>query len=183
MPLPLETERLRLRPLQKSDYDFMRILHTDARVMKYIGSSLTRTEAQTHAGMDRALSLSQENPLLGAWIAELRDTGVPIGNLLVRKPATQEETEGLEIGFSFIPSHWGQGYATEASRGIIEYIARHFGAAMRVVALIDPANGASRRTLTKLGFVPAGESQYVDATTGAVLPTEILELGGLKQTL
>lgn len=177
MPIAIKTDRLLLRPLAHSDYDFIRTLHSDARVMKYIGSEPTRTEAQTRDGITKALALEKGNPLLGAWVAELAETAVPVGNLILREPATSEKTEGLEIGFSFLPAHWGRGYATEASRGIIEYVVQRFGK-VRIIALIHPGNDASRKTLTRLGFKAAGVSQYVDPATGTALPSEVLELLG-----
>lgn len=175
MPLAIKTERLLLRPLRPEDFGFMRALHGDTRVMKYIGSEPTRTEAQTREGLSKALALAKTDPLLGAWVAELADSGVPIGSLILRKPATSEKTEGLEIGYSFVPSQWRKGYATEAARGIIDYVFGHFGC-IRIVALIHPDNDASRGTLTKLGFKSAGRSSFVDPATGSVLPTEIMEL-------
>jgi ribosomal-protein-alanine N-acetyltransferase len=176
MPKAIETKRLFLRPLALGDFGFMRLLHSDPQVMKYIGSEPTRSEIQTRELIHKSLAIESETPALGAWVAELRETRTPISNLILRKPATAEKTDGLEIGFSFLPAHWRKGYATEATRGVIEYAFERFGK-IRIVALIDPENGASRSTLTKLGFITVGMAQYVDPANGKILPTEILEFG------
>lgn len=176
MPKPFETDRLVLKPVTQSDYAFIRSLHTNPEVMKYIGSGLPRTEEQSAAGMEKMLKMQIETPLLGAWIAFLKETHEPIGNLIIRKPATAEETEGLEIGYSFAQAHWGKGYATECSRGMIEYAYREFGP-VRMVALIEPLNEASRKTLVKVGFTTIGTTTYLDPTSGQLKPTEILEIG------
>jgi RimJ/RimL family protein N-acetyltransferase len=175
MPKPIQTDRLILKPVTSDDYAFIRSLHGSPEVMRYIGSGLPRTEEQSKMGLERMLKIQLDTPLLGAWIAYLKDSGEPVGNLILRKPATAEETEGLEIGYSFAEAHWGQGYATECSRGMIEYAYQEFGP-VRIVALIEPKNDASRKTLMKLGFISVGTTQYSDPTSGLVKPTEILEI-------
>lgn len=175
MPKSFQTPRLTVRPITLSDYDFMRALHTSPEVMKYIGGGTTRTAEQTKAVMNKYIQLEVENPLLGGWIAFLTETNEPVGNLIIRKPATHEETEGLEIGYSFSEANWGKGFATECAQGMIEYAKREFGP-VRIVALIESTNEASRKTLNKVGFKSIGFTQYVDPSTGTLKPTEILEI-------
>lgn len=175
MPKLIQTDRLILKPVTQEDYAFIRTLHGSPAVMKYIGSGLPRTEAESRMGMERMLKIQSDTPLLGAWIAFLKDSGEPVGNLIIRRPATAEETEGLEIGYSFTEAHWGKGFATECSRGMIEYAYQEFGP-VRIVALIEPKNDASRKTLMKLGFNSVGTTQYLDPTSGLLKPTEILEI-------
>jgi [ribosomal protein S5]-alanine N-acetyltransferase len=175
MPLPIETERAILRPLDASDYGFMRQLHSNADVMKYIGGGVLRTEQQTRDALDKYLVMQEKAPLLGAWVAVLRETGEAVGNLILREPATPEPMEGLEVGFSFLPAHWGKGYATEFTRGIIEYAKKHFPG-VKLVALVDPLHGASKGALMKAGFKSVKMGEYLDPLNGNVLPTEILEI-------
>lgn len=175
MPKLFQTQRLILRPVTQNDYPFMRTLHSSPAVMKYIGSGQPRTEEESKRGMERILKIELDTPLLGSWIALLKETNEPVGNLIIRQPATAEPTEGLEIGYSFLEAHWGQGYATECSKGMIEYAYQEFGP-VRIVALIEPKNEASRKTLLKCGFVPFGLTEYLCPTSGVVKPTEILEI-------
>lgn len=60
----------------------------------------------------------------------------------------------IEMGYWIARPHWGQGYATEAGRGVIE-IAATLGY-RRLVASHFLDNPASGRVLSKLGFVPTG---------------------------
>ena len=175
MPKSFKTQRLTVRPVTNSDFNFIRSLHTSPEVMKYIGGGITRTAEQTKTIMDKYLKLEEENPLLGGWIAFLTETNEPVGNLIIRKPATPEEIEGLEIGYSFTEANWGKGFATECARGMIEYAYREIGR-VRLVALIEPTNEASRKTLEKVGFKSIGFTEYVDPSTGLPKPTEILEI-------
>lgn len=68
-----------------------------------------------------------------------------------------EEPEGnLEIGYWIAEKYWGQGYATEAARAVVD-LAR---LSLRMKALRSAYfedNPASGRVLTKLGFKPTGK--------------------------
>jgi RimJ/RimL family protein N-acetyltransferase len=175
MPKEIRTARLILRPMDEGDFAFLRTLHADPRVMRYISDGKTRTEEQTREAIARSMDVARADPKLGAWIAHEIAGGAPVGNLILRPPATPGATAGLEIGFSFAFEHWNRGYATEASLAIIDYVRAHLPE-RRIVALIEPSNEASRRVLTKLGFVAAGSPGYRDPLTGNVLPSDLLEL-------
>lgn len=60
-----------------------------------------------------------------------------------------------ELGYWLTPDAWGQGYATEAGRAVLD-IARHCLAVKRVRARHHADNPASARVLHKLGFRPTG---------------------------
>ncbi|KUO52587.1 MAG: GNAT family acetyltransferase [Sphingomonadales bacterium BRH_c3] len=60
----------------------------------------------------------------------------------------------VELGYWIARQHWGQGYATEAGRGVLE-IAGILGHS-RLVASHFLDNPASGRVLAKLGFLPTG---------------------------
>jgi RimJ/RimL family protein N-acetyltransferase len=171
----IETERLVLRPLTESDFAFLRALHLDREVMKYIAGGAERTEAQTRVSLEAGLRLALENPERGVWIAEEKATGTAVGNFLLRPPATGEKIEGTEIGYSLPRAHWGKGYATEAVRALAEYAFRALRAP-RLVALVHPENDLSRKVLAKIGFQAIDHVFYVDPLTGARLPSELWEL-------
>ncbi len=61
----------------------------------------------------------------------------------------------VELGYWIARSHWGQGIATEAVRGVLE-IARSIGIE-RIEAGHFTDNPASGRVLRKAGFRPTGE--------------------------
>ena len=63
--------------------------------------------------------------------------------------------DGTELGYGIARPFWGQGYATEAARGVIE-IAQLLGHE-RLSAGHFTDNPASGRVLRKLGFRPTGK--------------------------
>ena len=60
---------------------------------------------------------------------------------------------GPELGYSFHPDAWGQGFATELAGACLEQADQVLGLP-EVSAFAHPGNAASRRVLDKVGFVP-----------------------------
>lgn len=80
-----------------------------------------------------------------------------------------------ELGYWIAREHWGQGYATEAGRAVLE-IAAMLGH-RRVVASHFLDNPASGRVLEKLGFSPTGRlTERHSCGRGASAPTAEYEL-------
>ena len=78
-----------------------------------------------------------------------------IGTVLVR--CGQDQTPF--IGYALHPDFWGQGYASEAAKALIDTVflltdAEHMAATVRA------DNAASRHVLAKLGFVATGERSH-----------------------
>jgi RimJ/RimL family protein N-acetyltransferase len=71
---------------------------------------------------------------------------VGIAGLLYRP--TIDETD---VGYSLLPEYYGQGYATESARAVLEW-GRTVGLT-RIIGLVNSRNTASVKVLTKLGLV------------------------------
>lgn len=165
MPKLIQTERLELRPVSIADLEFKIAMETNAEIMAFIGAGEPRTIEQVQNGLNQYLLLEQQFPFLGQWVAREKSTGKDIGTLIIRHPATEEKVEGLEIGYSYLPEAWGKGFASEAAQGVILYSRQHMPD-QKVVALVDAQNAASRRVLTKVGMIEAGEATYVNPVNG-----------------
>jgi RimJ/RimL family protein N-acetyltransferase len=68
--------------------------------------------------------------------------------------ASEGEPGAVELGYWIARQHWGQGYATEAARAVLE-VARTLGHG-RAVSSHFLDNPASGRVLEKLGFTATG---------------------------
>jgi RimJ/RimL family protein N-acetyltransferase len=82
-----------------------------------------------------------------------------IGTVLLRFPlAEQDQARAGEpmLGYALHPGHWGYGYASEASRALIEALFTLSGTA-GVTATVRIDNQASIHVLDKLGFERQGE--------------------------
>ena len=71
--------------------------------------------------------------------------------------STDEERRYYKVGFAYhlARSEWGQGYATEAARALVDW-ALSQPQVFRIWTLCDVENGASARVLEKLGLVREG---------------------------
>ena len=157
---PIETERLVLRPYTEADFDALHALYADPEVARwlYYGPS---TVEETGTRLRRKLgghTLTEEQGLNAA--VELRD-GTFVGDVVLFYSAPAEH-RSIELGFSFDPTHQGNGYATEAARALVDWA---FGVGFhRVYGRLEPRNVASARVLEKLGMRHEGvlvENEWV----------------------
>ncbi|HWN07217.1 MAG TPA: GNAT family N-acetyltransferase, partial [Steroidobacteraceae bacterium] len=63
----------------------------------------------------------------------------------------RDSLEAPDIGFSFFPAYWSQGYAFESTQAVMQHARDALGLG-RIVAITTPDNEASIRLLGKLGF-------------------------------
>ena len=165
MNLVLHSERLTLRPLEKDDEDLVVEMFTDPQVREFTGG------IQDPDDIRRDMQLTTRrggDGFIGIWCVADRQSGEKLGTLAllpipVEKTSTDfslvvpgEMPEGdIEIGFYFKRSAWGKGYATEASRRLLQAVFEE-SPLTEVVATFDPANSGSRNVLEKAGFIDRG---------------------------
>jgi len=112
----LRTARLELRPLLASDFDLVRTLSSDPRVMTSLGGTLSSQESA--AWLERQLAHFRDHGY-GRYVVS-RETEV-VGLVgLSRTDFERGLVPGVEIAWRLSFEHWGQGYATEAARAAIE---------------------------------------------------------------
>lgn len=144
LPLPVDTERLTIRPYAETDLEAMHAIYGDAEAMRWVDgdySTLDKTE--------RALRMHIEMHARDGfawWAVVLRATGQLVGEV-----GFGRLDDEVEMGWTFRRDAWGNGYATEAGRAALAEAPD-----ARVVAVIRRENVASIRVAEKLGFVPEG---------------------------
>lgn len=153
LPLRIETARLVLRAPMRSDAHDLMALADNINVAKWL-SRLPHPYRLDHAvafiehiapGPDeRPYAITRDGRLIGV-----------IGLMFTETPA--------ELGYWLGEPHWGQGYATEAGRALIE-AARNTGRfdGFQARAVVD--NKGSRHVLEKLGFLATGTAIQPDGT-------------------
>lgn len=145
----LETNRLILRRQVIEDLDDLWSLYCDPEITKYIPDApRSRQEAQEE--LEWHMHGHPQNPQLGLWAAIHKDTGKFIGRCGLL-PWTIDGQNEVEIAYTISRAYWGQGLATEAAQGILQY---GFDELLlnRLICLIDPENNASRRVAEKIGM-------------------------------
>ncbi|MEX1264979.1 MAG: GNAT family protein [Actinomycetota bacterium] len=148
--LPLETERLTLRPLTHNDLDAVYSYRSRADVARclYWGPN---TEQEVRVAVERkaaSTSIRAEGDVLALAVI-VRETGDLVGDVILQL-VSDEHRQG-EIGYIIHPDHAGNGYATEAVRPLLRIAFEDLGL-HRVVGRLETRNVASARVLEKLGM-------------------------------
>ncbi|MDX1667693.1 MAG: GNAT family N-acetyltransferase, partial [Saprospiraceae bacterium] len=115
-------------------------------VMRYITGGKTQNRQEAKRDLQRRMALAGKP--LGYWITELESDRTFIGWTALKPLDGSNHTE---LGYRLLEEYWGCGYATEASRRILEY-AFHELQLEEVVAVAVEENRASIKVMEKLGF-------------------------------
>ena len=155
----LQTERLIVRTWSMEDLPAACKLWGDPKVMELIDSRGGLDEGQVREKLEKEVK-SQGEYGVQYWALISKDTQDVVGCCGLRPYNLDEHI--YELGFHISSKFWGQGYATEAARGVIDYAFRELNAS-KLFAGHNPANAVSRRVLEKLGFQYL-EDQYYEPT-------------------
>jgi len=143
----LETARLRLRTWELDDWQALRRLAVDPRVMRYISNGQAWDDGRIRAFVEKQIR-QQRDLEMCLWKATQKESEEVVG-MCGLQPL--EATADIEIGWWLAPELWGRGIATEAARAALAY---GFDTLRlkRIVAVAMPENAASIRIMEKLGM-------------------------------
>jgi len=147
---PIETERLRLRPITVDDVDeFHRYQSREdvARFMLFEPRTREEMAAKVQEWSSHTV-LERDGDYLEIPV-ELRTDGTMIGHLYLSLRSVDHLT--AEIGWGLHPDHQGQGFAAEGARALLRLAFKQMGL-HRVVAELDPRNEASVALCRRLGL-------------------------------
>jgi len=166
----LETERLLLRRLVLDDLNDLFALYRDPEIRKYFPEGVLTLE-ETREELEWHKDGHPRFPKLGLWATIHKETGKFIGRCGLL-PWTIEDRQEVEIAYMIDKTFWGQGLATEAARGILEYGFEQLNLS-RLICLIDPDNVASQKVAEKIGMTL---ERQVDGIDGDHYPTLIYSI-------
>ena len=150
MSMFARTDRLLLRPGWAEDAPALARAIADEQIVRNLA-----TAPWPYALKDaEAFLASPRDPVMPTFLITERTSGAPriVGSCgLGRRPSG-----AVELGYWIARPHWGQGFATEASRALIDIARTLKLPRLEGSHFID--NPASGRVLEKLGFVPTGLS-------------------------
>jgi len=144
----IQIERLILRPLRASDAERVHAYRSLPEVARF-QSWDTQSLDEVRAYIAEQTALRPDEP---GWyqlaIAE-RSTDRVVGDLGVH--VLECDVRQVELGFTLAPDAQGQGFATEAVRGILRHLFAVVGK-HRAIASTDPRNERSIALLRRVGF-------------------------------
>jgi len=148
MKIVLETPRLILREYTDADAaDFFR-LNSDPDVMRYVPDEPMQTVEDAHEVIVSRPMVDYRERGFGRWACILRATGEHIGFCGLKY---LKEVEEVDLGFRFLPAHWGKGFATESAKACVNYGFTKLNLE-EIAGFAEPDNHASIRILEKVGM-------------------------------
>lgn len=142
------TERLVVRHFTADDRNNYFALQGDPVVMQYIRTPRTREESDTF--FDEKILAANPQDFKGYWAVEKKENGGFVGCFVVIP--IPDEPEKTQLGYSFLPKHWGKGYASEVTREGVNYFYQRTPLA-EIYGVTEKPNIASEKVLLKSGFV------------------------------
>ncbi|WP_298042344.1 GNAT family N-acetyltransferase [uncultured Citricoccus sp.] len=144
----LATERLRLRPHNADDAEWLHELYSRPDVARYLLDEPWTAEV-THDKLTERLAKTDIDGETGALALVIEHDGVPIGDVALW--LTDHEHRQGEIGWVLDPAHGGQGFASEAVRAVLALGFDHYRL-HRITAQMDARNSASAALARRVGL-------------------------------
>jgi RimJ/RimL family protein N-acetyltransferase len=130
----VRSQRLRLTPWTEAELPALHRLWSDAETIWW----------GAHTSLEQTRAMLEKIRAQGGWWAVHLGAEI-IGNVFLR--ASPRDASALELGYHFLPTAWGRGYATEAARALLETAKGRL-----VEAPVVPGNARSQSVMKKLGF-------------------------------
>ena len=148
MKVILETDRLLLREYVEEDAEAFFKLNTDPEVLRFVpDKALLNVEQARQILIDHPIADYRKHGF-GRGACILKSTGEQIGFAGLKY---LEELGEVDVAYRLLPTHWGQGLATEAALASVRYGFADLGL-KRIIGLAMPENIASVRVLEKAGL-------------------------------
>lgn len=158
--LEIHTKRLLLRRVSEADPVKLNAAMQDPRIFRNVGTipAFQRLDETIRQQRQRAARSAQGKG--GGFCAYLSDELIGLAG-----GGENDQTGIVDFGYWITPAYWGQGYATEAARSVLNWFI-HAQGRRQFTASHFRDNPASGRVLEKLGFRRTGESRHMCAGRG-----------------
>ena len=150
----IHTQRLCLRPWSDADAPALFELARDPRIGMLCGWKPFELIDDAREALSTVLVAND------SYAVTLSSTGELVGSIALRVDADSPEATVADIGYWIGVPYWGNGYASEAGRAIIER-AKELGVETIILKYFD-GNDASRRVSEKLGFTWRSREEGVE---------------------
>jgi RimJ/RimL family protein N-acetyltransferase len=141
------TARLRAERVTAAHWLDLRRMDENEQFMALFGG--VRDKAGTVAYLEMNVKHWADHGF-GMWMLRDASTSAVIGRAILRH-LDVEGVDEVEVGYGFMPEHWGRGLATEVANACVR-IGREELLVPSLVAITTPANVASQRVMAKAGL-------------------------------
>lgn len=177
----LETDRLLLRAFTREDMPAYLPIAADPDVLRYTGDGLQKfpDEDSITRWLNNINGRVLKSKLAFTWCIEEKASGKVIGRIDL---GGFDRRSMAELSYHLAKESWNQGFATEATRAVVEYGMKEL-LLHRIQAFVMPANIGSLRVLEKAGFAQEGllhkyhfGNEFHDATVLAIVEEKNLSI-------
>ncbi len=147
LPAAIETQRLRLRPLEMADAEALNVIQADPHHMRFYPHPFSMQESREWI---ERMHERAERDGFALLAVEDRETRELLGNV---GPILQhvDDVDEVELGWSITPTRARRGIATEAAFACRDWVFATLPVD-HVISLILPANTPSRGVAENLGM-------------------------------
>lgn len=149
----IETERLLLRTFTENDAQLIYELNLDPDVTRFTGDPV-RDIGHASEVLTKVILPQYALYNHGRWAVHVKP-GLEFIGWCGLKCRPERDNE-IDLGYRFMKSAWGKGYATEAAFASLRYGFEKLGLP-RIVGRAMPRNLASLKVLEKIGMTCCGE--------------------------
>lgn len=155
----IQTDRLILKEIEEHDIESIHLMNSCEEVEQFntigIPTNIKQTEALLRPIID---DKNQEARTLYGWSLRTKSVNEFVGEFGMR--LSSKKYNKAEIHFSLMPTHWGNGFGTEAAKAIIDFgfkaLKLH-----RIEAGVAVKNKASIKLLEKIGMKREGKHRQI----------------------
>ncbi len=157
--LPIETERLIIRPLELDDAIALHDLYGDPEAMQHLVGDIAKTVDQSREWIAAKIDLHSRTGL-SMWAVIAKATGDVVGDAGLQRLG---DAGLIEVAARMRRRFWGNGYGREAAEALIRIGFEQLGVE-RIVGLTAPENVAAQRAMGDIGMRPVGLQRHWERT-------------------
>jgi ribosomal-protein-alanine N-acetyltransferase len=149
MKIILETPRLFFREFTTADAALIYTLNSNPEVVKYVHEESTTDLTIALSVITNHILPQYEQYGYGRWAVHTKDNMEFIGWCGLKY---RPERKGTDLGYRFLQTAWGKGYATEAAKAVLQFGFEEFQLPS-ISAMAHIENTASLKVLEKCGML------------------------------
>ena len=160
MKKQIETNRLILREITSEDASTLFEMDSNPVVLKYLNLPPVSSIEEVYKKINVLKKTYSENKL-ARWAVTDKKTGEVLGwcGLKLIEETINGHCNYYDLGYRFLPQHWGKGYATESAKAWVQYAFNELKV-NELFAITDINHEGSKNVLRKLGFSFINRFEY-----------------------
>lgn len=169
------TNRLIFREFNMNDLNDYYNLEKNPMVRKYVPNMRNTTYNECRESLKRYIAKYNDGTGIDTWAVVTRENRDFIGITGLRY---LEEFDKVEMGIRLLPEYWGNGYATETGKALIQYAFKRLGLD-EIMAMALPENEKSIKSLENIGLNFEGYGHFGGARVALYKTSKYINAGNI----